>query len=73
MTNASNDEIIDNARKNLLNIVKPLFQQKVHVYKNYKIIHDPIWGSCRFEPWEVSLFDLPLFQRLRGLKQTGFA
>jgi HD superfamily phosphohydrolase len=45
----------------------------VNAYQRRKIIHDPIWGTARYEPWEAALLDLPLFQRLRGLKQTGFA
>jgi HD superfamily phosphohydrolase len=42
-------------------------------YSSRKIIHDPIWGTTRYEAWEVALLDSGLFQRLRGLKQTGFA
>lgn len=38
-----------------------------------KIIHDPIWGSVVFRPWEVRLIDSPLFQRLRGISQVGLA
>lgn len=36
-----------------------------------KIIHDPLWGTIRLEPWEVALLDLPLFQRLRQIHQTS--
>ncbi|MBQ1272771.1 MAG: HD domain-containing protein [Clostridia bacterium] len=38
-----------------------------------KIIHDPIWGSIVFYPWEVRLIDSPLFQRLRNINQVGLA
>lgn len=38
-----------------------------------KIIHDPIWGSVVFHPWEVRLIDSPLFQRLRNINQVGLA
>lgn len=38
-----------------------------------KIIHDPIWGSVVFYPWEVRLIDSPLFQRLRNVNQVGLA
>ena len=38
-----------------------------------KIIHDPIWGSIVFYPWEVRLIDSPLFQRLRSINQVGLA
>jgi len=36
-----------------------------------KIIHDPLWGTIRLDPWEVALLDLPLFQRLRQIHQTS--
>ncbi|MDQ5984654.1 MAG: hypothetical protein CSYNP_00349 [Syntrophus sp. SKADARSKE-3] len=36
-----------------------------------KIIHDPLWGTIRLEPWEVALLDLPLIQRLRQIHQTS--
>lgn len=36
-----------------------------------KIIHDPLWGTIRLEPWEIALLDLPLFQRLRQIHQTS--
>lgn len=38
-----------------------------------KIIHDPIWGSVEFYPWEVRLIDSPLFQRMRDIHQVGLA
>lgn len=39
--------------------------------KDYKIIHDPLWGTIKLEPWEIALLDLPLFQRLRQIHQTS--
>lgn len=39
--------------------------------KDSKIIHDPLWGTIRLDPWEVALLDLPLFQRLRQIHQTS--
>lgn len=36
-----------------------------------KFIHDPIWGGIEVHPWEQSLVDTPLFQRLRQIHQTG--
>ena len=38
-----------------------------------KTIHDPIWGSTVFRPWEVRIIDSPLFQRLRRVNQLGLA
>jgi HD superfamily phosphohydrolase len=39
--------------------------------KEPKIIHDPLWGTIKLEPWEIALLDLPLFQRLRQIHQTS--
>jgi uncharacterized protein len=39
--------------------------------KGPKIIHDPLWGTIKLQPWEVALLDLPLFQRLRQIHQTS--
>ena len=38
-----------------------------------KVIHDPLWGSRLFYPWEVALLDTPLCQRLRRIYQLGTA
>ncbi|MBF0306867.1 MAG: HD domain-containing protein [Alphaproteobacteria bacterium] len=38
-----------------------------------KILNDPIWGTVELLPWEVALLDSPLLQRLRGVRQLGFA
>src|SRR5438876_9585927 len=39
----------------------------------YKVIHDSLWGTNRFSWRELVLIDSPLFQRLRGIHQTGLA
>lgn len=38
-----------------------------------KVLNDPIWGTIEMYPWEVALLDSPLLQRLRGVRQLGFA
>ncbi len=38
-----------------------------------KVIHDPLWGSRIFYPWEIALIDTPLCQRLRKIHQLGSA
>ncbi len=38
-----------------------------------KVIHDPIWGSQLYYPWEIALIDTPLCQRLRRIYQLGTA
>jgi len=64
----------DEARAQLLEAVSHLLHvEPPSSYRTPKIIHDAIWGTCEYDPWEVGLLDLPVFQRLRGLKQTGFA
>lgn len=41
--------------------------------KPYKVIHDHLWGTNRFSWRELALIDSPIFQRLRGIHQTGLA
>lgn len=48
---------------------KKEFQRKLP--KDPKIIHDPLWGTIKLDPWEIALLDLPLFQRLRQIHQTS--
>jgi HD superfamily phosphohydrolase len=60
------------------------FQEKIDVFvssrlKDYevkktsrKVIHDAVWGSNVYQPWEISILDSPLLQRLRDIRQTGF-
>lgn len=38
-----------------------------------KLIHDPLFGSHLFYPWEIALLDTPLLQRLRRINQLGTA
>jgi HD superfamily phosphohydrolase len=45
---------------------------EVSVHKNGKIIHDTTWKTNFFAPYEVSIINTPLFQRLRSINQMGF-
>lgn len=36
-----------------------------------KFIHDAVWGTTFYYPWEVAILDLPILQRLRSIHQTG--
>lgn len=38
-----------------------------------KVVHDPVWGTIKFLPWELQLLDSPLLQRLRNINQLGLA
>ena len=42
-------------------------------YKDIKVIHDPVWGTMKFYPWELQVLDSPLLQRLRNINQLGLA
>lgn len=37
-----------------------------------KVIHDPVWGTHRYDEFEVRLIDTPIVQRLRHVHQTAF-
>lgn len=41
--------------------------------KERKVIHDPIFGSNIFEPYEIAIIDSPFCQRLRRISQTDVA
>ena len=38
-----------------------------------KVVHDSLWGTLKLTPAEISFIDTPLLQRLRQIRQTGFA
>ena len=38
-----------------------------------KVVHDSLWGTLKLSPAEVCFLDTPLLQRLRQIRQTGFA
>jgi len=40
-------------------------------YSRSKVIHDPVWGTNLFYPWELQVLDSPLMQRLRNISQLG--
>ncbi len=42
-------------------------------YRDIKVVHDPVWGTMKFFPWELQLLDSPLMQRLRNINQLGLA
>ena len=36
-----------------------------------KVIHDSVWGTHRYQPYEIALINTPLIQRLRQINQTA--
>ena len=59
-------DYIEQILPELLPEVKPTAQKA-------KVIHDSLWGSRLYYPWEVALMDTPLLQRLRQISQLGTA
>lgn len=47
--------------------------EEEEIISNSKTFADPVAGYISISPWEVAIIDSPLFQRLRGVKQLGFA
>ncbi|MBU0993832.1 MAG: HD domain-containing protein [Proteobacteria bacterium] len=46
-----------------------------HEYKRprgAKVIHDGVWGTSRYNDFEISLINSPLMQRLRNIHQTAY-
>ncbi len=41
--------------------------------RNGKLIHDSVHGTIQLDEWMVRIIDTPEFQRLRRIKQLGFA
>lgn len=58
---------IDTFVKKLLSDYTPAETEK------NKVIHDPVWGTMMFYPWEQQIMDSPLLQRLRRINQVGLA
>jgi HD superfamily phosphohydrolase len=67
------DALVRESQQCLLAVLDAIQHTQPASYGKSKVIHDPIWGTGEYEAWEVRLLDSALFQRLRGLRQTGFA
>lgn len=64
---------MDNLPNRIDNFLTKVFSDFKPVNRGSKVIHDPLWGSNLFYPWEIAIIDSPLFQRLRRIHQTGTA
>ena len=60
-------------RDRLNGILTELLPDPISHNSHPKVIHDPLWGSRLFYPWEIALLDTPLCQRLRRIYQLGTA
>ena len=49
--------------------LSPVLEGKISPATRDKHFNDAIWGTITLYPWEVTILDTPLFQRLRGVKQ----
>ena len=65
---------IDQYKNNISDLLKThLLPPTASAVVGMKVIHDPLWGSRIFYPWEIALLDTPLCQRLRQIHQLGSA
>ncbi|HZJ01072.1 MAG TPA: HD domain-containing protein, partial [Gemmatimonadaceae bacterium] len=48
-----------------------LKRNPTNIYKEPKVIHDPVGKTIILLPWEVFIMDSPLVQRLRFIRQLG--
>lgn len=52
---------------------KYIFQHHVDSSRHgSKVIHDGVWGTHRYEDFEIALINTPLIQRLRQIHQTAY-
>lgn len=66
-------EKIDNIRSEIESFVKLMFQHhEDHSRPGSKVIHDGVWGTHRYEDYEIALINTPLIQRLRQIHQTAY-
>jgi len=65
--------IIDTFNQRIEDFLKNKLKNHIPENRKGKVIHDPLWGSTYFHPWEIAIIDTPLFQRLRKIHQTGTA
>ena len=61
-------------REEVEKYVSWIFQHhKYRKPRGAKVIHDGVWGTNRYNDFEVSLINTPLIQRLRNIHQTAYA
>lgn len=63
-------ELTDDINKYILSMLK---EHKTNYYDKSKIIHDSVLGTNTFQPYEITIIDLPIVQRLRRISQTDVA
>lgn len=59
----------------LQSVATALFRVPTHwpPSDDFKVVHDAVWGTRRFDGWEIALIDLGAVQRLRRISQLSLA
>lgn len=66
-------EEIKKVTSEIENFVEWIFQHhKDSSRHGSKVIHDGVWGTHRYEDFEIALINPPLIQRLRQIHQTAY-
>lgn len=74
---ATDNELLQAHRKELEGFAEKVLRPYINrvcagdVARGSKEFNDPIWGTIRLEPLEVTILDSPLLQRLRRIRQLG--
>lgn len=66
-------DIVEDFKNKIEEYTKDRLRPYLPNVESGKYIHDTVWGTTFYEPWEVALIDSPLLQRLRSIHQTGLA
>lgn len=65
---------IDNFKERIDDYISNSLTYNSNIFNNKgKFIHDSVWGTTFYYPWEIALLDSPILQRLRNIHQTGLA
>lgn len=70
----ADDRQLEEINKDIENFVQWIFQhhRDTTTYLKSKVIHDGVWGTHRFENYEIAVINTPLIQRLRQIHQTAY-
>lgn len=72
ITNEEEKAKVNKILKEIESFVEWIFQHHVdNSRRESKVIHDGVWGTHRYENFEIALINTPLIQRLRQIHQTA--